>query len=80
MSSREAFNILTALSGLFHSTELAGSQKGRMVGFSAQADTVDVDNPSKSGIQSFMHSALDVHSQVNTLTFSKGSRARSVSS
>lgn len=47
-----------------------------MVGFSVQADTVDVDTPSKSGMQSFMHSALDVHSQVNTLTFSKGSQCK----
>lgn len=78
MSSREAFNILTALSGLFHSTELAGSQKGRIILFSMQADTVDVDPPSRCRIQSFMHSVQDMHSQVNTLTFSKGSCARSV--
>lgn len=37
MSSRKAFNILAALSGLFHSTELAGSQKGRIFQFSMKA-------------------------------------------
>lgn len=38
MIRRKAFNILTALSGLFHSRELAGSQAGRIIQFSVEAD------------------------------------------
>lgn len=38
MIRRKAFNILTALSGLFHSRGLAGSQAGRIIQFSVEAD------------------------------------------